>query len=68
MYEVGRVYIWQNQVGALESLNGSETTVIEKGAYALSDETQKIIFAWKTDSMAINPRTSKLSTVYAVRG
>lgn len=27
MYEIGRVYIWQNQVGDLVFLNGSETTV-----------------------------------------
>jgi hypothetical protein len=27
-YEVGRVYIWQNQVGPFAYLNGKETTVI----------------------------------------
>lgn len=28
MYEIGRVYIWQNQVGEWAYVNGSETTVL----------------------------------------
>lgn len=28
MYEIGRVYVWQNQVGPFACLNGKETTVI----------------------------------------
>jgi hypothetical protein len=28
MYKIGTVYIWQNQVGEGEHLNGTETTVI----------------------------------------
>lgn len=28
MYEIGKVYIWQNQAGAFAALNGTETTVI----------------------------------------
>lgn len=27
MYEVGKVYIWQNMLGELSSLNGTECTV-----------------------------------------
>lgn len=29
MYEIGRVYIWQNQVGEASAYNGTECTVLE---------------------------------------
>lgn len=28
MYEIGKVYIWQNQVGPMSSFNGQECTVL----------------------------------------
>jgi hypothetical protein len=52
MYEVGKVYVWQNQVGDCEYLNGSETTVIrplgprfKRPEYGIGIEK-----AWETDT------------------
>jgi hypothetical protein len=38
MYEVGRVYIWQNCTGDLACLNGTETIVLEAASRYLSDK------------------------------
>jgi hypothetical protein len=50
MYEVGKVYIWQNQVGECAALNGTETTVLEGPFVWITTVTQARQTGWLTDS------------------
>ena len=50
MYEKGKVYIWQNQVGEHAFLNGTETTIIEGPYYDILFENGYRGISWKTDS------------------
>jgi hypothetical protein len=48
-YEVGRVYVWQNQVGEFAHLNGTECTVTAPGVVIDG------VMQWATDAPAPNP-------------
>lgn len=51
MYEINKVYIWQNQVGKYAVLNGTETTVID-GPFAPNQEfINKKDPWWETNSL-----------------
>lgn len=50
MYEIGKVYIWQNQVAEFAYLNGKETTVIGGPAECVDTFTGKASIGWKTDT------------------
>lgn len=50
MYEVGKVYIWQNQVGDYAFLNGTETTVTSQRCLFYIPAMQRNMYGWKTDS------------------
>lgn len=56
MYEIGRVYIWQNQSGVLAHLNGTETTVVGPVETHLDLITGKRLQGQATDSTC--PRDS----------
>lgn len=49
-YEVGKVYIWQNQVGHLARLNGQETMVTGPKELAVDMATGRLIEIWPTDT------------------
>lgn len=49
MYEVGKVYIWQNRVGDAAVLNGMETTVLGKSS-GRDLETGEYFNGWQTDT------------------
>lgn len=52
MYQVDRVYIWQNQVGELAYLNGTETTVIDAEMRFLTPEGRSER-GWPTDTTKV---------------
>lgn len=49
MYEIGRVYIWQNQVGEFAPLNGTECTIMSPGRWQ-TDINGRHYFGWDTDA------------------
>lgn len=49
MYEIGRVYIWQNQTHETAHLNGQETTVLS-GPATYRTTSGKLIVAQMTDT------------------
>lgn len=51
MYELGRVYIWQNQFGEMAHLNDTETTVLTRPLAVNTDGGRRIV-AQVTDSPA----------------
>lgn len=51
MYEVGKVYIWQNKKGVLSALNGQETTVLSGRVMAVSFIDGRRSLCWPTDTM-----------------
>jgi len=50
MYEVGKIYIWQNQVGEYAYLNETETMVLGGPFNSYSGSTGKPVVEWETDS------------------
>ena len=48
MYEIGRVYIWQNQTRF--AINGTECTVLSKPIYFLDDDTGRLEIGQETDT------------------
>jgi len=62
-YEIGKIYIWQNQVGAAAFRNGSECTVVSAPGYYLASDG-KVCEAQVTDA----PPISKGSVVVAMSG
>lgn len=63
MYEVGKIYIWQNQVGEYAYLNGTETTVLKGPDPTLRRATGKVEMCWETDS---HPPSSQSITHYVM--
>jgi hypothetical protein len=63
-YEVGRVYIWQNQVGDWAYLNGTETTVIGPRVAYTSVKDGSKQWGWPVD----RPIHSKGWQAYALLG
>lgn len=49
MYEINRIYIWQNLVGKFAHLNGVETTVTGE-CIVLGLEGGSVIVMWPTDT------------------
>ncbi len=50
MYQQGKIYIWQNQVGQLAYLNGTECTVTSCKMRFLSVFDNRWYEGWPTDS------------------
>jgi hypothetical protein len=60
MYEVGKVYVWYNQVGEFAGLNGQETTILEGPFNFFDNVDKKMHIAWETDSyLPGHPREEK---------
>lgn len=51
MYEINKVYIWQNQVGQYAALNGTETTVVDGPFLPSNENNNKKDNWWETDSL-----------------
>lgn len=52
MYEINKIYVWQNQVGEYASLNGVETTVVSEAFDFTLHSTFETRIAWQTDTYA----------------
>jgi hypothetical protein len=50
MYQIGKVYIWQGQVGEYAFLNETETTVLSGPEYMFQTTTGRTELCWETDS------------------
>lgn len=66
-YKVGKVYIWQNQVGAFAYLNGKETTVVGPKELAFHSGTFRLVEFWPTDTPC-NCDVPEPHTLAAFRG
>ena len=51
MYEVGKVYIWQNCGGEFSVLNGTETIVLPGLVETFSISSQSILIGQNTDTI-----------------
>lgn len=54
-YEIGVVYVWQNQVGEYSHLNGRETMVTGPATDAYDAQWRRFR-AWPTDTPPVNQR------------
>lgn len=52
MYEIGRVYIWQNQVGVMGHINGTECTLTGSSMRYRSVLDGQWRDGWPTDTLA----------------
>jgi hypothetical protein len=59
MYEVDRIYIWQNQVGEFAYLNGRETTVVGPMTIFQYRGRETRAAGWPTDTPVPNGSVSE---------
>jgi hypothetical protein len=67
-YEVGRVYVWQNQVGDLECYNGMECTVTGPEVEFVAHPDNKVMAGWPTDTPLMPWHRGVSTCLYAVPG
>lgn len=53
MYEIGRVYVWQNRTGDAARLNGQETIVIDRARITKDRITGRIALTQMTDTPSV---------------
>jgi len=64
-YEIGVVYVWQNQTGSCAWANGTECVVTAPGRSYISI-TGQVRYGWPTDT--VHPEYPPMCTVMALAG